>query len=135
MTQSSKLSRLLQSSHFCRVGDCSFPVWVYSRRTVTTVVRQTPVVSAVLSRNPFPSVLKCSETLYTIALALEVKSFDEAVSVKSNEQVNKIKFPHTCKQYTFNSRVLRNYTENSLPYFATLSKVDSSIPIIEKNLF
>ena len=32
----------------------------------------------------------------------------------------------------FNSRVLRNYTGNSIPYLATRSKVDSSIPIIEK---
>ena len=61
------------------------------------MVRPTPVAYAVLSRNPLPSFLKCSETLYTISLALEVKSFDEAVSVMSNEQVNKIKFTHTCK--------------------------------------
>jgi len=44
-----------------------------------------------------------------------------------------IKLTHTCKRSTFNSRVLRNYTKNSMPCLATRSKVDSSIPKNEKN--
>jgi len=49
----------------------------------------TPVASAVLSRKPFPSFLKCSDTLYTISFAFEVKSFEEALSVMSYVQIYK----------------------------------------------